>query len=159
MTLTLLPFNTFQGRIYRSPMPFGPYDPQGQALDEMLENEVHVVVMLASDDEALRKAGCDLRERYQAEGLQVIHLPIPDFSVPDREELDRAVEQAIELAKQGKNLVVHCSAGQGRTGLFLTEMAKRALNLPGREALAWVRQYVPYAVETEEQVRFVVGDS
>lgn len=157
--LTLLPFDTLHGRIYRSPMPFGPYDPQGQALSEMLENGVSVVVMLASDDEALRKAGCDLRERYQAEGLQVIHLPIPDFSIPDRAELDQAVEQAIDLAKQGKNIAVHCSAGIGRTGLFMAEMAKQAMGMPGEEAVRWVRKYVPHAVETEEQVRFVVGDS
>jgi len=54
---------------------------------------------------------------------------------------------------------MHCSAGIGRTGLFLAYLAKQVLVLSGAEALAWVRYYIPRAVETPEQQRLLLDDS
>jgi len=51
---------------------------------------------------------------------------------------------------------VHCSTGVGRTGLFMAEVAKRAMKMAGQSALHWVRLYLDGAVETEEQESFVV---
>jgi len=155
--LTRMPFMGLQGTIYRCPMPFGKYDPEGQGLVEMKQKKVEVVVMLASDQEAREKTGRELRKLYAAKGLQVIHLPIPDYGVPERAALNAAVGQVIDLARQGKNIAVLCSAGIGRTGVFMAEVAKKAMGMKGQSALYWVRLYIDGAVETEEQERFVVG--
>jgi len=95
---------------------------------------------------------------YLKEGFQVLYLPIPDFSVPTKDDLEQAVHQTIAYAQAGHHLVIHCSAGIGRTGLFMAYLAKRCLGLSGAEALQWVRRYIPHAVETPEQQRLVLQD-
>src|SRR5262249_43807870 len=69
------------GRIFRSPMPFGPYDLHGEVYDQFCEEQITVIVMLASDEECLHKTGCNLRALYLKEGFEVLYLPIPDFGV------------------------------------------------------------------------------
>jgi protein-tyrosine phosphatase len=64
----------------------------------------------------------------------------------------------IASAQAGHNIVVHCSAGIGRTGLFMAALAKQVLGLSGAEALQWIRSYIPHAVETPEQQRLLLDD-
>ena len=155
MSLTELPFG-LPGRVFRSPMPFGPYDLHGEVYDRFREEQIAVIVLLASDAESLHKTGCNLRALYLKAGFQVLYLPIPDFSVPAKDDLEQAVQHTIAYAQAGRHIVVHCSAGIGRTGLFMACLAKRFLGLSGQEALKWVRHYIPHAVETPEQQRLVL---
>ena len=155
MVLTELPYN-LPGRIYRSPMPFSAFDVTGKLWDAFKHNRVGGVVLLAGDDECLRKSGRDLRAFYLSEGLVVVYLPIPDFGVPSKPELERAVESALQHARAGVNLAIHCLAGVGRTGLFAASLAKRVLGLSGPEAVEWVRRYIPGAVEVREQYQMVM---
>ena len=157
MSLIELPFG-FPGRIFRSPMPFGPHDLHGEVYDQFCEAQISVIVLLASDEECLHRTGCHLRALYLKQGFQVLYLPIPDFSVPDKDDLEQAVQQTIAYAQAGHHIVIHCSAGIGRTGLFTTCLAKRYLGLSGAEALQWVRRFIPRAVETPEQQRLVLDD-
>ena len=139
------------GRVFRSPMPFGPYDLHGEVYDRFRAERITVIVLLASDAECLLKSGRDLRALYRQEGFEVLYLPIPDFGIPRSEDLEQAVQRTIASAQAGHNIAIHCSAGIGRTGLIMACLAKRCLRLSGAEALQWVRHYIPYAVETPEQ--------
>jgi protein-tyrosine phosphatase len=155
--LTELPFG-FPGRVFRSPMPFGQYDPHGEVYDQFHEAQIAVIVLLASDEECLHKTGHNLRALYLKAGFQVLYLPIPDFSVPTKDDLEQVVQHTIAYAQAGQHIIIHCSAGIGRTGLFMAYLTKRCLGLSGSEALQWVRRFIPRAVETPEQQRLVLDD-
>jgi protein-tyrosine phosphatase len=150
-----LPFR-YPGRVFRSRMPFDERDPNGDLFSCYLAESIQVVVVLAEDEEILACTGRDLRAAYISQGLSVIYLPIPDYSTPALEPLDRAVLRSMEEIRSGKNLVVHCHAGMGRTGLFLACMAMRGLQLSADEAIHWIRKSVPGAIETPDQIRFVM---
>ena len=139
-------------------MPFGPSDLHGEVYDRFCEEQIGVIVLLSSDEECLHKTGCHLRALYLKEGFQVLYLPIPDFGVPTKDDLEQTVQRTIAYAQAGHHIVIHCSAGIGRTGLFTAYLAKRCLGLSGAEALQWVRRFIPRAVETLEQQRLVLHD-
>lgn len=154
MSLTELPFN-LQGNIFRSPMPFGSRDPSGENFHEFKQKNIKVIVLLAEDKECEQKAGRNLRKFYKQEGFQVIHFPIPDFGIPLKEDLEHFALKTIECAKKGHNIVIHCSAGIGRTGLFAAYLAMHIFDLPGEEAITWVRKYIDRAVEADEQRQLI----
>jgi protein-tyrosine phosphatase len=155
--LTELPFHLL-GRIFRSPMPFSVYDPRGDCLLQFKREKGSLIVLLAEEEECMERAGRNLKSFYLQEGFQIIHLPIPDFDVPSKEDLDDAVRRTVEQAQAGQNIVIHCHAGLGRTGLFVACLAKRILGLSGEGAIRWTRKYIPHALETDEQIRWVLND-
>ena len=152
--LVELPFG-LPGRIFRSPMP----DPLNSSSDNLLERykaeKIDLVVNLLPETESKVKAGTDLRSVYTEAGFEMIGFPIQDFNVPEAEMLSRTLNKVIAAAENGVNLVVHCYAGIGRTGTFLACMAVKVFGIQGNQAVRWVRQYIPHAVENEAQLRFV----
>ena len=153
--LTELPYH-LPGKIYRSPMPFSRfYDPDWQVLPAYRKAGVQVVVVLTPWDEVIQKAGVDLRKVYAEAGLDVIHLPTPDFGTPEVNALRQALEAALQAAREEQNLAIHCHAGLGRTGIFAACLARLVFKLDGQAAFAWVRQSIPGAVENQEQLAFI----
>jgi len=147
------------GKFYRSEMPYSAYDPAGEIFTDYLEAGISLIVLLASDEECHRKTGRNLRELYSASGMEVVHLPIEDFNIPDKPSLDSAMDKVMQHAALGGSAAIHCHAGIGRTGLFAACLAKRLLAISGEEAIRWVRQYIPGAVELPEQEKFVIDFS
>lgn len=84
-----------------------------------------------------------------------VWIPIPDFGVP-AELLTPIVEfaliRALAAALDGRSVYVGCMGGIGRTGLFLSLLAKA---LGQRRPIGYVRRYVFEAVETHEQELYV----
>ena len=154
MTMTQLPFGQL-GRIFRSPMPFGKYDPEGLVYEAYRDKDVSVIVLLAEDRECKEKARRDLKALYTQDGFTVVHLPIVDFGIPSPQALCVALDATAREAQSGRHVVIHCSAGIGRTGLFTACLARVLLNLPGEQAIEWVRRFIPHAVETPEQRQFI----
>jgi protein-tyrosine phosphatase len=154
--LTELPYR-YPGKIYRSPMPFSRYDQSG-VWDAYQKQEIELIVLLTEPQEYLVHAGRDLPAFYRSHGIQTVHIPVPDFGIPqDRQAWDQGLAEVKQAAQEGKNVAVHCLAGRGRTGIFLACLAKTALDLEGREAIKWVRRSLPGAMENSFQEQFVVN--
>lgn len=113
------------------------------------------MIMLLPRAEYLEKSDRDLVEFYKQNGMQVIEMPIDDFSTPDPIRLIEVLRETLNYANQGLNVVVHCHAGYGRTGTFLACLYVVVKQVDGLQAVNWVRAYVPPAVETIDQVSFV----
>lgn len=153
MKFNELPFG-LNGKIYRSAMPYGAYDPQGLLIGRYQQAGIDTVVVLAEEAEILAQSGRDLLSLYKELGLEVRHLPIMDFSVPRAEVLRSVLQETIADSRAGKRIVIHCSAGLGRTGLFTACLAKTVLQLDGRGAIDWTRQHIQGAIENQEQIEF-----
>ncbi len=154
--ITRIPFK-YRGSVYRSPMPFSRYDPFNQIWDEYMFHKIGAVFVLAEAQEFQNHANKDLLDVYKRQGLDAYHFPIPDFQVPRDPQLLEAAIVAFEArARGGKNIAVHCLAGLGRTGLFLSCIGKRHLNLGGKQVIQWIRQIIPGALENPIQEQFVI---
>lgn len=144
------------GRAFRSPTPGSHmFDPLDEVLQHYLDANIDTVFVLNPQEEFISHTGSNLLDRYQAAGLNVVHAPTADFSAPPHGKWDDALRQAQALVNSGKNIAVHCHAGIGRTGMFAACLAQDLLDLSPNNAIAWVRQFIPGAVETQYQVQFV----
>ena len=153
--ITELPFG-LPGKIYRSPMPDSPaFDPSHKVIRAYNDVGIEVVVMLTLTSEAETIRGSDLLQTYHDLGLQVIHAPTRDFSVPEEGVFEPALKAALAAANNGRTLAIHCHAGVGRTGTFAACLARMVFGFNGQEAIDWVRQFIPTAVENILQAQFV----
>lgn len=92
------------------------------------------IITLWRPDEKLRELG-----RYE-------HLSLADgMKVPGR-ELDKLVARWLATVKSGP-VLVQCHAGRNRSGLINALFVRRLLGCSGRDALAYVRQVRPRAVD------------
>lgn len=140
-------------------MPFGLYDPEGHLFQELKQASISTVVPLAEMDECREKTGRDLLGLYHDEGLTVLHLPIPNYGIPSHGKLTVVLLQTLEHAANGQNVLIHCSAGLGRTALFAALLAKQRLGLSGIEALEWLRRCNPDALLTPVQIMMILEEA
>jgi len=117
-----------------------------------------LIVLLAEEEECVMRTGLNLKSLYLNQGFQVLHLPIPDFKVPSKEDLEEAIKKTVEHALVGNNILIHCHAGLGRTGLLWLILQSGFSVYRGEEAIHWTRKYIPHALETDEQSQMVIDD-
>jgi protein-tyrosine phosphatase len=97
----------------------------------------------------------------QDEGLSFYSFPIPDRQVPQSQtKLNEALVHAGETLSAGRNLLIHCRQGIGRTGLVAACLlirngmspgaavdalsAARGISIPETEAQReWIERYAP----------------
>jgi ADP-ribosylglycohydrolase len=99
----------------------------------------------------------ELPERAAAADLAFHELPVADGSVPaSLAELAELVRFILAAAAEGRNVVVHCRGGLGRTGMAVAACL-RARGLDAERAIEAVRHVRPGAVETEAQAAMVAA--
>jgi protein-tyrosine phosphatase len=143
------------GRLFRAPMPGGWGWPLDKALREIDANDIELVVCLVTMHEIRVEAPKYARE-IEDEDLpwEMWDIPLPDGGAPEDEEefLDVARDLAEEL-RDGANVLIHCNAGIGRTGM-LAACTLMALGLGKDDALRAIEE-AGAGPETAEQLRMV----
>lgn len=118
----------------------------------------HVLVTLLERGQflkdELRELGIpDLLVRAQRAGLETEWTAIPDGGVPvSLEQLLTLVERILTLVRAGRNVVIHCRDGLGRTAL-VASCCLTALGASVDEALKIIRHARPGAIELTSQVQ------
>ncbi|MDW3116926.1 MAG: ADP-ribosylglycohydrolase family protein [Roseovarius pacificus] len=94
-----------------------------------------------------------LGEAIQRLGIDWVHLPIRDVSVPDESfphiwaNLTKDLQRSLA---RGQRILLHCRGGLGRTGL-VAALLLMDLGLGSDDAMRRIRSVRPGAIETKEQ--------
>ena len=100
----------------------------------------------------------DSEELAQLLDLAYLHRPIPDFGTPTKRDIEDIIEffRHLQQIKPNIPIIIHCTAGNGRTGTILASIIKIIDNLPAELSIEKIRQINPLAIETPEQEKFVM---
>lgn len=95
-----------------------------------------VLVLLHADQLAYYRE--DLLAHYRREFCEVTWAPIPDFALPEPGVLKTALAALGRAQTAREKIVVHCSAGMGRTGIVLAAWLITRHGVGAMEAAAMV---------------------
>ena len=83
--------------------------------------------------------------------LTMGNVPMQDHAAPDVDSLNMGVNFIIEQAKAGKTVLVHCMAGEGRTGCVLAAYLMKEKGMSANDALKSLREIKPSFVERAQE--------
>jgi atypical dual specificity phosphatase len=79
------------------------------------------------------------------------HVPMEDHQPPDQAALGRAVEFVEAQSGVGRAVLVHCLAGEGRTGCVIAAYLIRTRGLSADSAMAETRKAKPQFIERRQE--------
>jgi protein-tyrosine phosphatase len=111
----------------------------------------NLVISMTSQAELERKGAGSLGPDLANAGIDWLHLPVPDFGVPEGLDWPAVRDQALGVLVQKGRVLVHCFGGCGRSGMIILRLMIAAGEGPDA-ALARLRKTRPCAVETDAQM-------
>ena len=84
-------------------------------------------------------------------GVFAQHVRMSDHAPPSQEALSNAVKHVRSEIEKGNVVVVHCLAGQGRTGSVLSAYMIEFLGKDPDEAISQLRKARPGSVERSQE--------
>lgn len=130
---------------------------QDEVLDALAARQTALLVILLDDTECDPEEIDDLASAAGAHSMALLSAPIADFSAPDqRLDWPALIERLAGELRGGRRIAFCCLAGYGRSGM----MAARLLIARGatpEDAIAAVRTARPGAIESEEQVTYLLA--
>ena len=83
--------------------------------------------------------------------IDYLHVPTPDFTAPDMDKIDSAVDFIHNQIKNKKSVMVHCAAGLGRAGTILACYHVKYLDYSGLDAINKIRKERPGSIQSKVQ--------
>ncbi|MDA4127432.1 MAG: dual specificity protein phosphatase family protein [Thaumarchaeota archaeon] len=83
--------------------------------------------------------------------MDFVHLSMRDHGVPDPSTLDQGVTLIQTRVGEGKSILVHCLAGEGRTGCVLAAYLIVTRGISGDQAISILRDIKPAFVERRQE--------
>jgi len=145
------------GRLFSTRMPRDLVEDLGEREDfikKCQKNKLRVVFVLTEPFEFKKYSGMDgLLDFYGQEcHLTVYNRSIPDFQIPTGGDLVHNILDLVYHLSQGRNCLVHCAGGTGRTGMVLAAIVQ---NLGVYDAVSRIRKVKSTYVETKDQEIFL----
>jgi len=145
------------GRLFSTRMPRNIVEDPSERRDFVYKcqiNALKVICVLTEPQEFKQYSGMDeLLEFYREEcGLIVYNRAIPDFQIPTSGDLVNNILDLTYHLSKGRNCLVHCAGGSGRTGMVIAAIVK---NLGVYDPVARVRRVKSTYVETYDQELFL----
>lgn len=151
-----IPLN-LKGKLFCSSMPYSIFDVHNNIISLFLRNKINIIVNLAEREEYLRRSSEDLKEVYKENNFEEINFPIQDFNVPTQDIID-LIKTIISNLTSGKNVVIHCFAGLGRTGVVASIVSGTILKLSGGESINYINTTLKNKyILTKEQKKFILS--
>ena len=117
-----------------------------------------IVLTLATPVEMFSAGAHELGAHLRERAMRWMHLPVDDFSAPGptfETDWPRVSQDIRKVLSGGGRVLVHCRAGQGRSGMVALRLMIEAGEAPD-EALARLRKTQPEAVETDAQMAWAL---
>ncbi|GJL81811.1 MAG: hypothetical protein DHS20C01_14450 [marine bacterium B5-7] len=117
-----------------------------------------LLVTLVEDHELQYLKVPDLGDRTRSYGIEWLHLPIVDVSIPSASFISSWPahrNNIIERLDRGESMVLHCRGGLGRTGLVAAWLLIESGMKPV-DAVKQVRDARAHTIETSDQMNFVL---
>lgn len=142
------------GRLFTTRMPRDITNPATlqQFREKAVSNNLHSVYVLTEKFEYDKYARSNLEDFYNSLNLTIICRPIPDFDIPKSRELIQDIKDITFDLAEGRNVLVHCAGGTGRTGMVICSVFR---NLGVHDPIAWCRRVKSTYVETQAQEDFI----
>lgn len=83
--------------------------------------------------------------------INYLHVPTPDFTAPDMDQIDNAVDFIHEKISDNKAVMVHCAAGMGRAGTILACYLVKYQKYSAKDAIQKIREERPGSIQSEIQ--------
>jgi len=84
--------------------------------------------------------------------LEVYHFPIKNHTVPSLQTLEEITNKIHYFILHRKPVLVHCAAGQGRTGTVLASYLIRFKGVQPEKAIKLIRELRPGSIEKHQEV-------
>jgi atypical dual specificity phosphatase len=88
---------------------------------------------------------------FKGLNCEVRHLPLEDHQPPDVASLEEAATFVRDRVREGKTVLVHCLAGEGRTGCVLAAYLIKFRGVSADEAINTLRRIKPRFVEKQQE--------
>ena len=85
------------------------------------------------------------------EDVKYLHIPTPDLTAPDIEQIDTAVDFIHERINSNEAVMVHCAAGMGRAGTVLACYFVKYQKHSAKDAISKIREERPGSIQSEMQ--------